>query len=255
MTQRREIVERHVLGRLHVEIFGQLTEQLGLLDAVDPQVRFQVGVELDHFRRIAGLLDHEVDQELLQLGRIEARWAAVARMRGGRRGLRGRGLPGRRSGGRRRRLRCSKRWRRGGRRRWLGSQRTLRRRCRPGSSSRDAASGNRRASCSRSAARRSTRQFAEQLRLLDAVDAQVRFQVGIQLDDFRRIAGLLDHEVDQELLQLGRIETRRAGGARAVRRAAEPELPGRRGRRGWCRRGRGERSGCGGRTAPSPNCR
>ena len=67
MTQRREVVERHVLGRLHVEVLGQLAEQLRLLDAVDAQIRFQIGVELDHFRRIAGLLDHEVDQELFQL--------------------------------------------------------------------------------------------------------------------------------------------------------------------------------------------
>ena len=45
-------------------------------------------------------------------------------------------------------------------------------------------------------------QFAKKLSLLDAVDSQVGFQISIQLDDFGRIAGLLDDEVDQECFQL-----------------------------------------------------
>ncbi len=73
MTQRGEVIQRHVFIGLHVEVLGQLAEELGLLDAVDAQVGFQIGVELDHFGRIAGLLDHEVDHELFQLGRIQAR--------------------------------------------------------------------------------------------------------------------------------------------------------------------------------------
>ncbi len=53
--------------RRDVEVFLQLAEHLGLLDAVDAQVGFQIGVQLDDFGRIAGLLDDEVHQELLQL--------------------------------------------------------------------------------------------------------------------------------------------------------------------------------------------
>ena len=45
-------------------------------------------------------------------------------------------------------------------------------------------------------------ELAEQLRLFDAVDAQVGLQVRVQLHDFRRIPGLLNDEVNQKGLQL-----------------------------------------------------
>ncbi len=53
-----------------VEVLLQLAEQLGLFDAVDAQVRFQIGIQVDHFGRIAGLLDHEVDQERFELAAL-----------------------------------------------------------------------------------------------------------------------------------------------------------------------------------------
>src|SRR5262249_27316060 len=45
-------------------------------------------------------------------------------------------------------------------------------------------------------------QFAEQLRLLDAVDAPIGFEGGIELDDFGRITCLFHDEIDEELFQL-----------------------------------------------------
>ncbi len=71
VTKRREVVQRKILRRLYVEVLAQLAEQLGLLDAVDAQVGFQVGAELDDLRRIARVLDDEVDQEALQFLRVE----------------------------------------------------------------------------------------------------------------------------------------------------------------------------------------
>ena len=70
MTERREIVEGQVLDRLHVKLLGQLAEELRLLDTVDTQVSFQIGIEFDDLWRITGLLDHEADQELFQIGRV-----------------------------------------------------------------------------------------------------------------------------------------------------------------------------------------
>ena len=52
-------------------------------------------------------------------------------------------------------------------------------------------------------------QFAEQLGLLDAVDAQIGLEIGVQLDDLRRIARVLHHKVHQKLLQLLRIQAYR----------------------------------------------
>ena len=75
MPQRGKVVEREVppsappAPGADVEILLQLAKQLGLLDAVDSQIGFQIGIELDHFGRIARLLDHEVDQKRFQFGR------------------------------------------------------------------------------------------------------------------------------------------------------------------------------------------
>ena len=52
VPQRGEVVERQASARLRrrpqgtdVEIFSQLAEELGLLDAVDAQVGFQIGIQ------------------------------------------------------------------------------------------------------------------------------------------------------------------------------------------------------------------
>ena len=61
----RKVVERQVLGRLDIdlELFGQFTEELCLLDAIDTEITFKISVEFDHFFGIAGLLDNEIDEE------------------------------------------------------------------------------------------------------------------------------------------------------------------------------------------------
>ncbi len=41
-------------------------------------------------------------------------------------------------------------------------------------------------------------QLAKELRFLDRVNSQIRFDIPIQLDDLSRIARLFHHEVDQE---------------------------------------------------------
>ena len=71
MSQCGEVIEREVFRRGDVEVFLQLAEQLGLLDAVDSQVGLQIGIKLDNLGWIAGLLDDEADEEGFQLGRIE----------------------------------------------------------------------------------------------------------------------------------------------------------------------------------------
>ena len=67
MPERGKIIEGEIFTRRNVEILAQLAEQLGLLNAVDAEVRFQVGIEFHDLRRIAGLLDDEADQELFQI--------------------------------------------------------------------------------------------------------------------------------------------------------------------------------------------
>ena len=44
--------------------------------------------------------------------------------------------------------------------------------------------------------------FAEELRLANAVDAEVSFEVGVELHDLGRVARLFDHELDEEGLEL-----------------------------------------------------
>ncbi len=51
-------------------MFTHFAEHLRLLDAVDPQIGFQIGVEIDHVFGIPGLFDDEVDQKLLKRGGI-----------------------------------------------------------------------------------------------------------------------------------------------------------------------------------------
>ena len=69
-AERGEVVERHAVLGLEPVSLAHFTEQLRLADAVDPQVGLEVGIELDDLRRIARLLDHELDQKLLDLRRV-----------------------------------------------------------------------------------------------------------------------------------------------------------------------------------------
>ena len=64
MAQRREIVERNGAGRRrHLELLGDFTEQLRLLDAVDAQIGFQIRIQFDHVLGIARLLDDKPQEE------------------------------------------------------------------------------------------------------------------------------------------------------------------------------------------------
>jgi len=146
VAERGEIVQRDVARarRLERKVLPELAEKLGLLDAVDAQVRLEVGVQLDDLGRVARLLDHEVDQEALELagagrldcGRRDARdhRGRLRRHPRGRRGhgRRGRGVRGQRGGprpcGRTRRTRDAKR----SRLRRLGHGRPSKRRTRSG---------------------------------------------------------------------------------------------------------------------------
>ena len=74
VPQGREIVERQVVDTAapRSKYSLQLAEELGLLNAVDAQVGFEIGVQLDDFGRIAGLLDDEIDQERFELRDVGA---------------------------------------------------------------------------------------------------------------------------------------------------------------------------------------
>ncbi len=51
-------------------------------------------------------------------------------------------------------------------------------------------------------------QLAKELRLPDAVDAQIGLEIGVEFDHLRRITRLLDNEVDEKRFQLRRVSTR-----------------------------------------------
>src|SRR5258707_600801 len=68
--QGAEVIERQVRLRRQMKSLAQLAEELRLLDAVDSQVRFQIGVQVDDLRRVARLLDHEVHQKLRKVDSV-----------------------------------------------------------------------------------------------------------------------------------------------------------------------------------------
>ena len=62
VPQGGEIVQRKVFIRhidRNLELLSKFAHHLGLLDAVDAQVRLQVGVHFDDVFRVAGLFDNE----------------------------------------------------------------------------------------------------------------------------------------------------------------------------------------------------
>ena len=74
MCKRGEVVQRQVVARSDAEVSTHLAKKLSLLDAVDAQVAFQVGVQLDDLFRITGLLDDEVDEHALDFSRTIVRY-------------------------------------------------------------------------------------------------------------------------------------------------------------------------------------
>ena len=190
MPQRGEIIQGKVFRRRHVEILPQFAEELGLLDAVDAQVGLQVGVQLDHLGRIAGLLDDEIDQERFEFRRRPARRAA--RPASARAATATAACCGSAAG-----TRAASRHRDGLGDRGPALDRRAPEKLQHVPQRREIVQGE-------IFRRRHVEvfpQFAEELGLLDAVDAQVGLQVGVQLDHLARIAGLLHNEVNQERFQ------------------------------------------------------
>ncbi len=74
-ADRAEIVQRQVLQIarqvLQVVVLSEFADELRLLDAVDPQVGFEIGIQFDHLGRVTGLIHHEVDHERRQFVTIE----------------------------------------------------------------------------------------------------------------------------------------------------------------------------------------
>ena len=65
--------------------------------------------------------------------------------------------------------------------------------------------------------------LTEQLRLADAVDAQIPLEIGIEFDDLLRIPRLLDDEIDKEAFQLdGRV----AADGRSLDNRCRADVPG-----------------------------
>ena len=73
MPQRGEIVQRHVFGRAHLEVFSQLAKKLGLLDAVNSEVGLEIGVQVNDLGGITGLLDDKINQKRFKLRCVETR--------------------------------------------------------------------------------------------------------------------------------------------------------------------------------------
>ena len=85
MAEGAEVIQRHAGVSRQPVALADLAEQLRLADAVDPQITLKIGIELHDLLRIARLIDHEVDEESLQLpaGRSLGRWLNKRRKRHG----------------------------------------------------------------------------------------------------------------------------------------------------------------------------
>ena len=63
VSQCAEVIERHTRVGREPMLLANLAKELRLADAIDSQIRFQIGVELHDLPRIPRLLHHEIDQE------------------------------------------------------------------------------------------------------------------------------------------------------------------------------------------------
>ncbi len=173
------------MGQL--EVFGEFADELGLLDAVDPEIGFEIGGQFDHLFGVAGLVDDVTDHEPRDGGAIE-RGRGGSGGREDRRGLRG--------GGRDRKRRC------GGLAHWND-----RRGRGPGGLGDEFEDRLQRAEVIERKLTQGAREvgeleilgeFPDELRLLDAVDAEVGLEIGGQFDHLFGIARLVDDVADHE---------------------------------------------------------
>ena len=66
MPQRAEVIQRYRVVCRQAVLLPDLTKELGLADAVDPQIGLQIGVHFHDLARITRLLDHKVNEKRLQ---------------------------------------------------------------------------------------------------------------------------------------------------------------------------------------------
>ena len=62
-----KVVQRHAVIRRQPVLLADFSEELRLADRVDPEIRLQIGVQLDDLRWIARLLHDEVNQKHLEI--------------------------------------------------------------------------------------------------------------------------------------------------------------------------------------------
>ena len=210
MTQRGKLVERHAVVGGQPILLADLAKELRLADAIDPEVRLQIRIQLHDLTRIACLLHHEVDQERFQfrdqarvvcdcgdccrslgmtvggmtVGGMTVGGLAIGGMAIGNISVRldGRGLN--RCGHRRSRVSANTG-------QHVAEQVTQRGKL----VERHAVV------CGQPIL---LANLTKELRLADAIDPKVRLQIRIQFHDLPRISRLLHHEVDQERFQLRR---------------------------------------------------
>ena len=185
VLERREVAELQVLLALDAVGLAHRGEHLGLLHGVDAEVGLEVEVHLQHVRRIAGLLGHDVEDPLHDViprqppaGRGDEECGVVLGkvLRGGASPWRGEG-PGPERG------------------RSCGRYCARRSGCRRRTAPRAGASGSRAASGSPGArCPYSSRTAANVFGLLHGVDAEVGLEVELEVEHVRRIAGLLGHD-------------------------------------------------------------
>ncbi len=224
VRQRREVAQLEIVFARNVVGGADGRKHLRLLHGVDAEIRFQIQVEIEHVRRIAGLLGDDLQH--LGLNRFLLRGLGLG-SGGGRRGHRCRG-------------RCG------------GSGRLQ---IRPAVVDElDRVRQRREIAQLEIVVARNVVGRADgrkHLRLFDGVDAEIRFQIQIEIEHIRRIAGLLGddlHHVDlHRILLPGRVALRLRAPARAfaapVWTLPEPPARGRPGREGSGFRHRGDRRG------------
>ena len=218
MGQGGKIVQRKIVPGGDLKLLADFAEELRLLDTVDSQVGFQVGVHFDKVFGVARLLDDEPNQKLSELFDIRAR-RLLDRCAGLTRGRLAFDHGGRWDAvnlGHRRCHRC----------RTCGAEfldeeiehmgqggKIVQRKIVPGGDLKLLAD------------------FAEELRLLDTVDSQVGFQVGVHFDKVFRISGLLDDEPHQKLPELFDVRSWSCSRCQVVRDGVQSSLRARVGRR------------------------
>ena len=66
MPQRAEVIQRYRVVCRQAVLLPDLTKELGLADAVDPQIGLQISVHFHDLARITRLLDDKVNEKRFQ---------------------------------------------------------------------------------------------------------------------------------------------------------------------------------------------